>query len=104
LWAIYNPEYLSNEEMQAGSVAMKPALDAITECGPETEFACPRLPVNMFLTQGWPDWDVGDLTPAVDDLERRGYPLEFHQVLEGHTWDHWRGLTDEMLMYFFGTD
>ena len=49
----------------------------------------------MFFTQGWPDWDVGDLTPAVDDLERRGYPLEFHQVREGHTWDHWRGVSDD---------
>jgi enterochelin esterase-like enzyme len=37
-------------------------------------------------------------------LQDQGYAVEFHQVQEGHTWDHWRGLSDEMLIYFFGTD
>jgi enterochelin esterase-like enzyme len=37
-------------------------------------------------------------------LEAQGYPVEFHSVREGQTWSHWRGASDEMLVYFFGAD
>ena len=42
-----------------------------------------------------PDWDVGDLSGLVRILEEQGYAVEFHPVREGHTWDQWRGLTEQ---------
>jgi enterochelin esterase family protein len=83
---------------------MVPAVNTVTECGPETNFPCPRLPLKIFLSSGIPSWDVGDISGTLSDLHRTSYPVEFHQVQEGHTWDNWRGLSDEMLIYFFGTD
>jgi hypothetical protein len=81
---------------------MKPALDALGACGGETGNPCP--PIDIFVSAGWPDWDVGNLDQTAMDLERRGFSIEFYSVREGHTWDHWRGLSDEMLTYFFGSD
>lgn len=103
-WVLNSPEYLVNPSQAEGSRLMVPAMDAATECGDETEFECPRLPIKVFLTTGLPAWDVGDLSSLVTTLEQQGYPVEFHQVREGHTWDHWRGISDEMLLYFFGSD
>jgi enterochelin esterase family protein len=102
LWALYNPEFLPNESQKDGLAAMKPALDALGACGGENDNPCP--PINIFVSAGWPDWDVGNLDQTVMDLKRRGFLVEFHSVREGHTWDHWRGLSDEMLTYFFGSD
>jgi enterochelin esterase-like enzyme len=81
---------------------MKPALDAVATCGGDAGSAC--VPIRIFLSAGIPDWDVGDLSSLVRILERRGYGIEFHQTREGHTWDQWRGLADEMLTYLYGTD
>jgi enterochelin esterase-like enzyme len=84
---------------------MLPAVDEkATVCGGDTGFQCPRLPIKIFLTVGLPDWDVGDFSNLVAAMKQQGYPVEFHQVREGHTWDNWRGLSDEMLTYFFSTE
>ena len=61
------------------------------------------LPIKIFISSGLPDWDVGDFRSLVGDMETQNYPVEFISVKEGHTWDNWRGLSDEMLIYFFGT-
>ena len=103
-WVLDSPEYLADPSQAEGSREMLPAMNAATECGDEMEFQCPRLPINIFLTAGLPAWDVGDLSSLVTTLEEQEYPVEFHQVREGHTWDHWRGTSDEMLLYFFGKD
>lgn len=105
LWVLDSPQYLSSEAQKEGSRAMLPAVSGeTTKCGDNTGFECPRLPVKIFLTVGFADWDVGDFSGLVASLEEQKYPVEFHQVREGHTWDNWRGLSDEMLIYFFGTN
>ena len=82
---------------------MLPAVnEQATACGSNTGYACPRLPLKIFLSAGWPDWDVGDFRVLIADMQRQKYPIEFHSVREGHTWDNWRSLSDEMLTYFFG--
>ena len=102
LWVLSNPQYLANQEQKDGSAVMGPAVDTITECGEDAGIKC--LPLDMFLSAGWPDWDVGSFDATVTDLQRRGYEIEFHSVHEGHTWDHWRGTSDDMLLYFFASD
>ncbi len=102
LWVLSNPQYLANQEQRDGSAVMGPTVDTITQCGEDTGVKC--LPLDMFLSAGWPDWDVGSFDATVTDLQQLGYQIEFHSVHEGHSWDHWRGTSDEMLMYFFGSE
>jgi len=101
LWVVDSPQYLSDERQVEGARVMRPALDAVTTCGGDAGSAC--VPIRIFLSAGIPDWDVGDLSSLVRILDRQGYAVDFHQVREGHTWDQWRGLADEMLAYLFGT-
>jgi hypothetical protein len=35
-------------------------------------------------------------------FEAKGYPLQYIEVNEGHSWGNWRGLLAEPLMYFWG--
>jgi len=102
-WPLDNPQALANQGQRDGSKLMAPTIDAVFQCGGETGFTCPRFPLKIFASGGLPDWDVGDLAPAYEILQQQGYPVDFHQVREGHGWDNWRGLTDEMLIYFFGS-
>ena len=101
-WVLDNPQSLSNQEQKDGSQLMLSPINAVTECGGETGFLCPRLPIKIFMSVGLANWDVGDFSRPVKTLEQQGYPIELHQVREGHTWHHWRGISDEMLTYFFG--
>lgn len=99
-----NPGYFADPQKAEGVQKMVPALNAASECGPATGFPCPRFPLKIFYSMGLPGWDVNDLSLTVAVLRHQGYPVEFHQVQEGHAWDHWRGISDEMLTYFFGID
>ena len=99
-----NPNYLIDSLQITGVRRMQPIFNEATVCGGDTGFTCPRLPLSIFLTTGVPSWDVGDFTELAASIRQQGMPLEFHQVREGHTWSHWRGLTDEMLTYFFGQE
>lgn len=59
--------------------------------------------VNSVVTM--PGFTVTDESQKRNDVtpgKLRSYPIEFHQVQEGHGWGNWRVLTDEMLIYFFG--
>jgi len=103
LWVLDSPQYLTDSKQMEGSRLMLPPVQTATQCGGDTGFACPRFPMKVFLTVGLAGWDVGDFSSLAATLEQQGYPVEFHQVREGHTWDHWRGLSDEMLIYFFGS-
>lgn len=104
MWVLFAPEYLPDRDQLDGSSVMLEQFEAATECGSDSGISCPALPLQVFLTSGYPDWDVGDLTLLVDSLESEHYPYEYFQVNEGHAWSSWRGLIDEMLIYFFGSD
>jgi len=103
LWVLDSPQYLTDSQQVDGSRLMLPPVQAASQCGGDTGFSCPRLPMKVFLTVGLAKWDVGDFSGLVETLKQQGYPVEFHQAREGHTWDQWRGLSDEMLIYFFGS-
>lgn len=96
LWVIDTPQYLADERNQAGARLMQEPLASVTGCG---EDGPPCVPVRIFLSAGLPDWDVGDLSALAGALDAKGYDLEFLEPREGHTWDQWRGLADEMLTF-----
>jgi enterochelin esterase-like enzyme len=100
LWVIDSPQFLSRPELVAGARRMGSTTQAIIDCGQGASPAC--QPIRIFLSAGLPDWDVGDLSSLAGLLEQRGYAIEFRKVREGHTWDQWRGLSDEMLEFLYG--
>lgn len=62
----------------------------------------PKLPLKIFMSTGI----VFDTETAARQmkkiLENKNYPLKYIEVNEGHSWGNWRGLLDDMLVYFFG--
>jgi enterochelin esterase-like enzyme len=99
LWVIDSPEYLTDPGQAAGARLMAERLAVVTACG-DAGPTCPSM--RIFLSGGLPDWDVGDLSSLASTLVRMGYEVDFEQAREGHTWDQWRGLSDEMLAFLFG--
>lgn len=63
----------------------------------------PKLPVQFYLDIG--TYDISVLIPLVRNmkslLEERGYPLEYHEWHEGHSWGNWRAHVDNVLLQFF---
>jgi enterochelin esterase-like enzyme len=104
LWVLASPQHVTDPEQREGSQKMLAAVDTkALACGGDSGYPCPRLPIKIFISSGLPDWDVGNFGFLVADMEQQNYPVKFINVREGHTWDNWRGLSDEMLSYFFGT-
>jgi enterochelin esterase-like enzyme len=64
----------------------------------------PTLPLKIFLSTGTPD----DNTEANREfhalLQDKGYPLKYIEVDEGHDWNNWGPLLDDVLVYFYGVE
>jgi enterochelin esterase-like enzyme len=60
-----------------------------------------KLPIKIFLSVG----TINDNTQAgrqlKDILEFKEYDLTYREVNEGHDWDNWRPLLDDVLMTFY---
>jgi enterochelin esterase family protein len=60
---------------------------------------------KVFVYWGQPEWDVQDLSDwIIGGLTAAGIEATGVQTAEGHSWATWRGITDEMLEYFYGSD
>ena len=61
-----------------------------------------KLPLKVFMSTGVV-YDTQDRARAMKAvMEDKGYPLEYIEVNEGHSWGNWRALIEEPLVYFFG--
>lgn len=62
----------------------------------------PKLPLKIFMSTGVIS-DTQERARAMKQvLESKGYPLQYIEVNEGHSWGNWRALIEEPLVYFFG--
>jgi enterochelin esterase family protein len=93
-WVLGDPAALGNPAREEAARDLQQRLD--NETG-QTDAA------RVFLTHGIPEWDVGDLSPVVAMWEEQGLEHAYYPVQEGHNWASWRGTTDEMLEYFYGS-
>lgn len=61
------------------------------------------LPIKIFMSTG----TVNDTEKGSRELrgilEKKGYDYKYMEVKEGHDWDNWRPLIDDVMLYFFGT-
>lgn len=64
----------------------------------------PLLPLRMFLSTGAPDDNTRANRRFHAILEEKGYPMEYVEVRQGHDWNNWRPLIDDLLIYFYGKD
>ncbi len=61
-----------------------------------------RLPIKLFVSQGTYDFDVRNTRHLRDVLRAKGYPFRYIETNDGHSWGNWRGVLDDMLIYFWG--
>ncbi|HNP63671.1 MAG TPA: alpha/beta hydrolase-fold protein, partial [Woeseiaceae bacterium] len=59
------------------------------------------LPLKMFLSVGTKNDNQAAVKRFKRVLERKGYDLTFKTVSEGHDWDNWKPLLDDVLLTFF---
>jgi enterochelin esterase-like enzyme len=61
----------------------------------------PKLPLKIFLSTGKPDDNTKANRRFHTILQDKGYELKYIEVSEGHNWDNWRPLLDDLLTYFY---
>lgn len=60
-----------------------------------------HLPLKIFMSTGL-IYDTQNQARAMKSvLEQKGYPVQYVEVNEGHSWGNWRALLEEPLTYFF---
>ena len=61
-----------------------------------------KLPLKIFMSTGVISDTQTQARAMKAVMEEKGYPLEYIEVNEGHSWGNWRALIEEPLVYFFG--
>ena len=64
----------------------------------------PTLPLRVFLSTGEPNDNTGDNRRFHAVLRDKGYEMQYIEVRQGHDWENWRPLLDDVLLYFYGAD
>lgn len=62
----------------------------------------PLLPLKIFMSTGVINDTASKARSMKAVLDAKGYPLQYIEVNEGHSWGNWRALIEEPLVYFFG--
>jgi len=79
-----------------------PANHPVKELLPAYE-EMPLLPLKIFLSTGSPNDNTKANRRFRTVLEDKGYPMKYIETQQGHNWDNWRPLIDDVLLYFYGT-
>ena len=59
------------------------------------------LPLRIFLSTGTRGDNEASTRRLRDILEQKGYEMRYREVPQGHNWNNWRPLLDDVLTYFF---
>lgn len=60
-----------------------------------------KLPLKIFLSTGAPNDNTKSNRRFRTLLKDKGYALKYVETKEGHNWDNWRPLVDDVLLYFY---
>jgi len=94
-FGLFGYEYFSGIAMQS------PANHPIPRMLP-TWAEVPKMPLKLFLSTGTPDDNTEDNRAFHAVLREKGYDMKYIEVDEGHNWDNWRPLLDDILIYYYG--
>lgn len=61
-----------------------------------------KLPLKIFLSTGQPNDNTRDNRKFHRLLRDKGYDMKYMEVSQGHNWNNWRPLIDDILLYFYG--
>ena len=64
----------------------------------------PMLGLRIFLSHGRKRDNERDAQKFRRILDKKGYPMKYKTVNEGHNWRNWKPLLDDVLLYFFRPD
>jgi enterochelin esterase-like enzyme len=62
----------------------------------------PTLPLRIFLSTGTPNDNTQANRHFHAILKEKGYDMKYVEVEEGHNWDNWGPLIDDVLLFFYG--
>ncbi|MFN3386652.1 MAG: alpha/beta hydrolase-fold protein [Candidatus Thermochlorobacter sp.] len=62
----------------------------------------PRLPLQIYMSSGTIHDTAQRARQMREILARKGYDFFYRETNESHSWGTWRGVLEEMLLYFFG--
>ncbi len=89
------PELFSGIAMQ--SPASGDHVEIVRELYEQKE----ALPLKMFLSVGTINDNLNEIKRFRRTLEKKGYDLTYTKVREGHNWQNWAPLLDDVLLTFF---
>lgn len=87
----------------SGLAMQSPANHPVPELVPAYEQS-PLLPLKIFLSTGKPDDNTAANRRFHRVLKNKGYDMHYVEVREGHNWDNWRPLQDDVLRYFYSRE
>jgi len=87
----------------SGIAMQSPANHPVKDLLPAYE-EMPVLPLRIFLSTGKPDDNTQANRRFRTILQDKGYEMEYVEVRQGHNWDNWQPLLDDVLMYFYSSD
>ena len=93
---------LMGHEIFSGIGMHSPAVHPVANLMPGYEEA-PTLPLKIFLSTGYPNDNSRSNRKFRTVLKDKGYTLKYIEVSEGHNWDNWKPLIDDVLLYFYET-
>ncbi len=93
--AMRQPQWFGMAAALSPYYAAKPAVLAEVEKNA-------KIPVRFFVSQGTYDLDVANTRHLRAVLETKGAAYRYLETNDGHSWGNWRGVLDDMLLYFFG--
>ena len=94
---------LLGHEVFSGIAMQSPANHPLPNLLPAFQ-EMPTLPLKIFLSTGAPDDNTQDNRRFRDVLQEKDYEMKYVEVRQGHNWDNWGPLIDDVLIYFYGTD
>lgn len=94
-FGIMLPEVFSGIAMQSPASAAH--VDVVRELYEEAA----KLPLKIFLSVGTKNDNLTAVRRFRSTLLKKNYDLTYHKVREGHDWDNWRPLLDDVLLTFF---
>lgn len=88
----------------AGIAMQSPASDAHVDVVRGLYEDTSALPLKMFLSAGTKNDNLASIKRFRRALQDKGYDLTYRKVREGHDWQNWRPLLDDVLLTFFAAD
>lgn len=88
-------------DLFAGIAMQSPASDLHVDIVRELYEKSPALPLKMYLSVGTRNDNLAAVKRFRRVLDAKGYEVVFRKVRQGHDWQNWGPLLDDVLVTFY---